>query len=78
MPYFGMGHNPSSVLSLYAGFFARLATIPDIVWGLSSSFRCGPDRSPCSQTPRGVVRRAGNEWAAIDGLLPVMTVESTS
>lgn len=42
-PYFGVGLNPSSVLSLYAGFFARLATSRDIVWGQSSSFRCGRD-----------------------------------
>jgi hypothetical protein len=35
MPFFGIALNPRSALSPYAGLIERLATSPDIVWGVA-------------------------------------------
>jgi len=45
MPFFGIGLNPHSALSAYAGLFERVATNADTIWGIAILARLWTHRS---------------------------------
>ena len=51
MPFFGMALNPHSGLNPYAGLIERLATSPDIVWGLVILLPLWLAAAPIDPTP---------------------------